>query len=147
LFYDLLDFTLMHLFLTTSLGLTFLFGSRRVKTKKRAPGKTFLWVSMTTKRKKEKKGTMSEGRFAVKQAQRETYHRHGGLSHSTEKAAPSAGLTFAREKIRRFGDNVRLYDSYMDQDDGTLERALAVVVHARQKESKGSHQGASQIRR
>jgi hypothetical protein len=79
---------------------------------------------------------MSEERFAVKQAQRETYHRHGGLSHSTEKAAPSAGLTFAREKIRRFGDNVRLYDRYMDQDDGTLERALAVLYTQDKKNLK-----------
>jgi hypothetical protein len=88
------------------------------------------------KEKKEKKATMSEGRFAVKQAQRETYHRHGGLAHSTEKAAPSAGLTFAREKIRRFGDNVRLYDSYMDQEDGTLERALAVLYKKDRKNLK-----------
>jgi hypothetical protein len=74
---------------------------------------------------------MSEGRFAVKQAQRETYHRHGGLSHSTEKAAPSAGLTFARET-----ENLRLYDRYMNQDDGTLERALAVLYTQDKKNLK-----------
>jgi hypothetical protein len=49
------------------------------------------------------------------------------LVHSNAKATPSAGLTFAREEIRRFGDNLRLYNSYMDQEDGTLERALAVL--------------------
>jgi hypothetical protein len=46
----------MHLFLTTSLGLTFLFGSRRVKNEKKgASKKTFLLGVYDNKEKKRKK--------------------------------------------------------------------------------------------
>lgn len=49
------------------------------------------------------------------------------LVHSNAKATPSAGLTFAKDTIRRFRENVRFYDSSMDQEDGAVQRALAVL--------------------
>ena len=49
------------------------------------------------------------------------------LVHSNAKAAPSAGLTFAKDTVRRFKENVQFYDSSMDQEDGAVQRALAVL--------------------
>jgi hypothetical protein len=39
---------------------------------------------------------------------------------------PRRAASFAREKSVD-SENLRLYDSYMDREDGTLERALAVL--------------------
>lgn len=49
------------------------------------------------------------------------------LVHSNAKATPSAGLTFAKDTVRRFRENVQFYDSSMDQEDGAVQRALAVL--------------------
>jgi hypothetical protein len=114
----------MHLFLTTSLGLTFLFGSRRVKTKKRAPEKTFLCDNKEKKRKKRNdergavRGKTSTTRNVPSTWRPLAFYRKGRAERGS----------YIREgKIRRFGDNVMLYYDYMDQDDGTLERALAML--------------------
>ncbi len=123
----------MHLFLTTSLGLTFLFGSRRVKNEKKGASKKklFFWVSMTTKRKKEKKGNDERGAVRGKT--------------STTRNVPStwrplafyrkgrAELYHSRGKRSVDSENLRLYYRYMYQDDGTLERALAVLYDAKRR--------------
>jgi hypothetical protein len=38
------------------------------------------------------------------------------------------------KKVRRFREHVEFYDSYMNQEDGTLEKALA-VLYKQDKES------------
>jgi hypothetical protein len=49
------------------------------------------------------------------------------LVHSNAKATPSAGLTFAKDTVSRFREHVQFYDSSMHQEDGAVQRALAVL--------------------
>lgn len=58
------------------------------------------------------------------------------LVHSTAKAEPSAGLTFARDTLLTFKNNTHAPDSYMDQKDGTIQRALAELYKKDKKNLK-----------